>query len=154
MDSPTRYREGQGVNYSCTMCGAMEGEHYVPLDEFPLPALTYLYKRVSKVDQSIQLKDMGDTRFDDLRSAIEQEFADRGESLPDVELTHGAILFKDEALELENQIPAIIQIGEPVEDYEFGTPFDEIKWEVPLTEDEAEQLQEEFDAKIYELENT
>lgn len=128
------------------MCSMEESTHYIDVDELTDDALMYAYLKTAKVDNSIEL-DGGSTRFDDFTPRLREAFEERGMDVPDTELTHQVTMMKDEALELQTEVPGIIQIGRADDDdYEMFTTPDEMGWVVETTESEAELLTEEVGA--------
>lgn len=151
LGTPNNYDEStDSLMYMCPMCSLENGTHYVSIDEFPVDALEYVYRKTAKVDNSIRRKESDDkTRFDELTAAVRKELNSRGESIPDTDLSHGVRMSKDEALELQSEVPGIIQIGRAAEEYEFGTLPEDMEWEVLVTESEAEFLEDEVNAETW-----
>lgn len=153
MNAPNSYDEStESIIYHCAMCSIENSTHYISLEDFPDDALTYLYRRVSKIDESIRREDDDSTpRFETLTEVLEDELSDRGIDVPETTLTHMAHMDKQSALDAQTDVPSIIQIGRADGDYDLHTLPEEMGWVVPTTTSEATLLESDYGATVEPL---
>lgn len=148
---PERYTEdNDSIHYS--MVGPMidsvndDVDIQIPVSEYPDDALIYLYRSIVKTNNDIARND-GKLRWDGMSSRLLKELENRGIDIPDTELTQEVTMTKAQAIDVPlNEVPVIIKIGEvPEDDYEFGTSYENMVWEVLTTKNESKYLEQEFE---------